>query len=60
MKILKGLQVERNQAEEVMMGYLEELGYDELEATEQELSQLQQLKKGLMQDLLSGTVRVKI
>ena len=33
---------------------------DELEATEQELSQLQQLKKGLMQDLLSGTVRVKI
>jgi type I restriction enzyme M protein len=28
LKILKGLQVERNQAEEVMMGYLEELGYD--------------------------------
>ena len=29
-------------------------------AYEKELSQLQQLKKGLMQDLLSGTVRVKV
>ena len=28
--------------------------------TEKELNQLQQLKKGLMQDLLSGTVRVKV
>jgi len=32
----------------------------ETESSEKELSQLQYLKKGLMQDLLTGTVRVKV